>query len=152
MKNGVVIVIILVVFFVGVYYIKQKLNDIDTKFKTVRFFTISKDEIFGEFIVKIDQPFGKIDISNLELNFYLDGTYISAINQSEPNATVIGNDMYLTAQFRVDPKKVFTLENALNSLVKIGQNQYTIKGELTVKKYGISAKLPIEITDVIKLN
>jgi len=148
-KRGFTLTLVIALFIAG-YWVKQKLNEITIEFQTVRFLTISKNAVFGEFTIKVSQSFGEVDLSNLNLHFYLDGKYISAIQQFEPKASQIGGDMFLTANFSIDPSKVFSLQNIIGTLVNLGKNIYTIKGELTVKKMGITAKLPIEQTGTFK--
>lgn len=150
MKQGGIILVLVLALFVAGFWIKQKLNEIEVDFQSVRFLTISKSAVFGDFTIKLKQPFGEIDLSNLKLHFYLDGKYISAINQFEPNAQKVGNDIFITANFSIDPSKVLTLQNLIGTLVNLGNNTYTIKGEVQVKKIGITAKLPLEISGQFK--
>lgn len=154
MRNYLLFGILAIISFLAAAFliIKQKLDKLDIYVTGIKFRKISIEELTGTLKLIIRNPFGKVEVSNLNLDLYIDNYYVSKLEQSSQSKTEMlpNGDIRAYVDFFIKPKKVVSIEHLLMSLAQAGRNEYTIKGSINVKKWFITAKIPIDYTSTFK--
>lgn len=132
--------------------IKQKLEELSLSVVNIKFKRFTTKEISGTLFLLIKNPFGKVEVSNIKLNLYVNGFFISPIEQTDKSKIELlpDNNLLAKVDFFILPKKLLTIESIIASLINIGKNTYTIEGTITIKKWFITANIPINYTSTFK--
>lgn len=152
MKRLYFIILFLLTLLTAAYIIiKRKLAQLSLSVVDIKFKKVSIKELSGTLYLLITNPFGNIELSNLRLDMYIDGYYVGALTQGKSVTEILPNgNLMAKVDFNVSPKKVVSIEHLLMSLSNYGKNNYTLKGTLTLKKWFITANIPINYTSTFK--
>ncbi len=143
-----ILVIVLVAFYI---IVRHKIELITFSVVDIKFKKVSINEITGKLSLLITNSFGNIKVSDIKLDLYIDGYYVAALTQSKETTELLPNgNLMATIDFTFSPKKIVSIEHLLMSLSNYGKNTYTIKGNITVNKWFITARIPVDITDTFK--
>ena len=146
-----IILILLTVLTAAYLIVKQKLAQLSLSVVDIKFKKVSIKELSGTLYLLITNPFGNIEISNLKLDLYIDGYFVSSLEQEESATELLPNgNLMAKVGFQLSPKKVVSMEHLLMSLSNYGKNNYTVKGTITIKKWLIRANIPINYSSTFK--
>jgi len=146
-----IILILLTVLTAAYLIVKQKLAQLSLSVVDIKFKKVSIKELSGTLYLLITNPFGNIEISNLKLDLYIDGYFVSSLEQEESATELLPNgNLMAKVGFQLSPKKVVSMEHLLMSLSNYGKNNYTVKGTITIKKWFIRANIPINYSSTFK--
>jgi len=131
--------------------VKRKLAQLSLSVVDIKFDKFGIKNIAGKLYLLIQNPFGNLEISNLKLDLYIDGYYVSSLDQGNSTTQRLPNgNLMAQVNFSLSPKKVVSMEHLLMSLANYGKNNYTVKGTITIKKWFLTVTIPIDYTDKFK--
>ena len=141
----IIMTIIAIVITIAYVVINRKLSQLKLSVVDIKFNKFSIKEISGKLYLLIQNPFGKLEISKLKLDLYIDGYFLSSLDQGDSKTELLPNgNLMAEVQFSLSPKRVVSIEHLLMSLSNYGKNNYTIKGTITIKKCFLTVTIPID--------
>lgn len=145
-----IILILLAVLIFLYIFVKEKIAQLNYYILNFKFESFNLDRISGKFELLIKNNFlSNITISKLNLSIYIDGYFIGDLKQQNIQLTNIG-DNAIMIHFSLSPKKIISINHLIASLTNYGNNYYTIRGSINIKKWFITAKIPIDFTSKFK--
>lgn len=148
MKKAIVIVIIVAIIALA-YTVTQKLKQVTVDVVDFDLTKITNKQADGYFRLKIYNPFIDVDLFNLNASVYLNDLLVANSNQPKVAKVVDGNFVYITIEFTANLNKL-SLNNILE-LLSQQELEYSIKGDIDVKKWSLKYNAPIDYTNTFKL-
>lgn len=152
MKKLYIILVIITTLIAIIYLIiKRALANLIFFISNIQFSSFSLKSIAGQLTLTIQGNFlGNITISGIDLSVYIDNYFVGKLNQVSETEITNSGDILALIKFSLSPQKVVSMDHFITSLSNYGNNSYTIKGSIKVKKWFITAKLPIDFTSTFK--
>jgi len=151
MKKLYLIILVIIAVLITLYLIvKRKLAQLSYSVYSINFDSFGVNKIAGSFRLLVMGNFlGNIAISKLNLSIYIDGYHVGNLGQDAETEITKGG-ILATIKFSLAPKKVVSMDHLIASLSNYGNNNYTIKGSVVVKKWFITSEIPINFTSTFK--